>query len=89
VCGLTLQQFQERYDVPNRPVILTDIVPTWPAASTWDRASLAAAFAGQQVGGAGSGTGGQQWRLHAVVFASYLPARTLHSPPCPADRGVL
>ena len=38
--GLTLEQFQREYEIPNRPVILTDVVGKWPAMRKWNRAFL-------------------------------------------------
>ncbi len=38
--NLSVADFQAQYERPNRPVILTDIVPTWPATRTWDRQYL-------------------------------------------------
>lgn len=35
VGGLTLEEFQTRYEVPNVPVILTDQMKQWPAISKW------------------------------------------------------
>lgn len=43
------QAFVERYERPGRPLVLTDVVPAWPAAATWTRARLSAAFAGRHV----------------------------------------
>mmetsp|Transcript_33836 Transcript_33836/g.88848 ORF Transcript_33836/g.88848 Transcript_33836/m.88848 type:complete len:486 (+) Transcript_33836:103-1560(+) len=34
--GLSLADFRARYEVPNRPVVITDVVPTWPAFKRWD-----------------------------------------------------
>lgn len=47
--GMTLQQFREQYELPNRPVILTDVVTRWPAMRKWTPEYLAAAFQGQDV----------------------------------------
>ncbi len=38
--GLTVDQFISQYERPMRPVILTDIVHTWPAATEWTREKL-------------------------------------------------
>jgi hypothetical protein len=42
--GLTPAQFRDEYERLNRPVILTDVVPTWPAYRKWSRAYLAKAL---------------------------------------------
>lgn len=47
--GLSVQDFKHQYEVPNRPVILTDIVPTWPATKKWSRAYLRKALNGHSV----------------------------------------
>ena len=47
--GLGVAEFRERYEVPNRPVILTDVVAAWPASRKWDRAYLSRAFSGRSV----------------------------------------
>ncbi|KAL6766636.1 hypothetical protein ACKKBG_A36795 [Auxenochlorella protothecoides x Auxenochlorella symbiontica] len=47
--GLTLQQFREEYELPNRPVILTDVVTKWPAMQKWGREYLAEKLAGHSV----------------------------------------
>ena len=38
--GLTLQEFIEQYERPSKPVILTDVVPRWPAFKTWNKETL-------------------------------------------------
>lgn len=47
--GLTHRCFEERFDKPNRPCILTGVVARWPACVKWDRAYLELAFAGETV----------------------------------------
>jgi hypothetical protein len=38
--GLSRHDFIEQYERPGVPVILTDIVPTWPATTEWTREAL-------------------------------------------------
>ncbi|KAL1915108.1 uncharacterized protein VTP21DRAFT_7589 [Calcarisporiella thermophila] len=40
--NLSLEEFREKYELPNKPVILTDVVPQWPAFqnSSWTKSSL-------------------------------------------------
>ncbi len=33
--GLSIEQFENEYERRGRPVILTDVVPQWPAFTTW------------------------------------------------------
>jgi hypothetical protein len=33
--GLTVQQFIDEYEVPNRPVVITDVATAWPAVGKW------------------------------------------------------
>lgn len=47
--GLSLEEFREQYERPNRPVILTDVVTKWPAMKRWSRRYLQKAFKGKQV----------------------------------------
>lgn len=48
--GLSLEEFRERYELANRPVIITDVVDKWPAVKKWTRPYLLQAFAGREVG---------------------------------------
>jgi hypothetical protein len=50
--GLSVAEFDAEYGFPNKPVILTDQVPTWPAWKKWNKADLIRRFEGQtfQVG---------------------------------------
>lgn len=45
---LTLQQFIDEFERPNRPVIITDVVEKWPAFRKWDREYLLAAAGGEK-----------------------------------------
>ncbi|GLC43738.1 hypothetical protein PLESTB_000903100 [Pleodorina starrii] len=47
--GLTPEQFRSEYEIPNRPVILTDVMSTWPAMTKWNREYLAQMFGGREV----------------------------------------
>jgi hypothetical protein len=47
--GLSVAEFRERYERPNRPVILTDVVPRWRAFAAWDRPYLQRALGGADV----------------------------------------
>lgn len=38
--GLTIDQFNEEYNLPNKPVILTDLSTPWPCKETWTKANL-------------------------------------------------
>ena len=42
--GLSVEEFKEQYERPNRPVILTDVVSKWPATKKWTREYLRKAF---------------------------------------------
>jgi hypothetical protein len=33
--GLSVEEFQRRYERPNVPVVLTDVVSAWPATRKW------------------------------------------------------
>lgn len=35
VSGLSVQEFQQRFEEPNKPVVITDVVPCWPALHQW------------------------------------------------------
>lgn len=50
--GLSVAEFDAEYGFPNKPVILTDQVPTWPAWTKWNKKDLMTRFAGKtfQVG---------------------------------------
>lgn len=43
---LSVEAFRQQYELPNRPVVLTDAAAAWPAAATWDRSYLLAALGG-------------------------------------------
>ncbi|KAI3433776.1 hypothetical protein D9Q98_003581 [Chlorella vulgaris] len=47
--GLSLADFREQFELPNKPVILTDVVTKWPAMEKWSRQYLEAAFEGSHV----------------------------------------
>lgn len=47
--GLTLEEFRKEYEEPNKPVILTDVVPGWPAFQKWSREYLERALEGHDV----------------------------------------
>lgn len=51
---LTLQKFQEDFEVPNRPVIITGEVTNWPAFRKWTRQHLGKAFAGRRLNAGGT-----------------------------------
>ncbi|KAJ9053880.1 hypothetical protein DSO57_1020050 [Entomophthora muscae] len=38
--NLSLEDFIEEYEVPNRPVIITDVIENWPAFKTWTEEKL-------------------------------------------------
>jgi len=50
--GMSVAEFDEQYGIPNKPVILTDQVPTWPAWKRWNKKDLIERFHGKtfQVG---------------------------------------
>mgnify|MGYP001811188824 CR=1 FL=1 len=48
--NLSVEEFRERYEAANRPVIITDVVGKWPAVKKWTRPYLLQAFAGREVG---------------------------------------
>jgi hypothetical protein len=47
--GLSLEQFRQEYELPNKPVVLTDVVTQWPAQKKWSNKYLRKAFAGGNV----------------------------------------
>ncbi|KAK9819897.1 hypothetical protein WJX72_003757 [[Myrmecia] bisecta] len=47
--ALSLEDFQRCYEIPNRPVVITDLVGNWPATKNWTRKYLRKAFKGQKV----------------------------------------
>ncbi|KAI8464575.1 MAG: hypothetical protein J3K34DRAFT_388468 [Monoraphidium minutum] len=49
VSGLSLADFITRYELPNRPVVITDVAGSWPAVKKWTRPYLMQAFAGREV----------------------------------------
>jgi hypothetical protein len=42
--NLSVEDFKAQYELPNKPVILTDIVTKWPAMQKWSRSYLQKAF---------------------------------------------
>ena len=42
--NLSLQEFREKYEIPNKPVIITDIVKNWPAYKNWNIPDLLKRF---------------------------------------------
>jgi hypothetical protein len=49
VADITIEQFRQRYELPNKPVVLSAAAKGWPALEKWDKGYLAAAFAGRPV----------------------------------------
>ncbi|EFJ50747.1 hypothetical protein VOLCADRAFT_103818 [Volvox carteri f. nagariensis] len=47
--GLTPEQFRREYEIPNRPVILTDAMSCWPARGKWSCKYLAGVFGDRRV----------------------------------------
>ncbi|GIL47321.1 hypothetical protein Vafri_4169, partial [Volvox africanus] len=47
--GLTPEQFRREYEIPNRPVILTDAMSSWPATIKWNRGYFAEVFGNREV----------------------------------------
>ncbi|GIL98133.1 hypothetical protein Vretimale_3593, partial [Volvox reticuliferus] len=47
--GLTAEQFRREYEIPNRPVILTDVMSSWPAMAKWSRGYFAEVFGSREV----------------------------------------
>ncbi|MEW5308572.1 MAG: hypothetical protein WDW38_000520 [Sanguina aurantia] len=47
--GLSAAQFRTEYELPNRPVVLTDALDSWPARKLWDREFLRDAFKGKDI----------------------------------------
>lgn len=45
--GLSLEEFDREYGIPNKPVILTDVVPKWPAWKKWTKELLIQRFEGK------------------------------------------
>lgn len=46
---LSLEEFRDKYEVPNIPVIITDVVAKWPAYKKWSREFLQSRFKGKDV----------------------------------------
>ena len=77
-----MEEFQQRYEGPNQPVVIADAARDWPALRKWTRPYLLQAFAGREVRGRGCRRGGgwgiQMWTsvcLHNVdfhLFVSYI-----------------
>lgn len=42
--NLTVEEFKKEYEHASLPVVITDIVPSWPAAQAWTRESLLRRF---------------------------------------------
>jgi len=38
--NLSLEEFIEQYEIPNKPVVITDVINKWPSASLWNREYL-------------------------------------------------
>lgn len=38
--GLTVEEFITEYFIPNKPVVLTDVVTEWPAYKNWNKEAL-------------------------------------------------
>ncbi|KAG2446007.1 hypothetical protein HXX76_000610 [Chlamydomonas incerta] len=47
--GLTPEQFRTEYEIPNRPVILTDAMSSWPAMSRWSNDYFTRVFGDKDV----------------------------------------
>lgn len=47
--GLSREDFVARYELPNKPVVLTDAMDGWQALKKWDRAYLSQQFKGKKV----------------------------------------
>jgi hypothetical protein len=47
--GLTLEQFITEYEIPNKPVVLTDVVPTWPCFKKWSKEGMIRDFGDMDV----------------------------------------
>lgn len=50
--GLSIEDFEREYGIPNKPVILTDVVPQWRAYTEWTKEKMIERFQGRtfQVG---------------------------------------
>jgi len=46
---LSMKDFIEQYERPNRPVVITDATKKWPAMKKWSNEYLSAAFEGQDI----------------------------------------
>ena len=77
--GLTQEQFRAEYEIPNRPVILTDVAAAWPAVSKWNRSYLKEAFAGGQVIVADAPMSFEAYCAYADSNADELPLWVLGS----------
>ena len=47
--NLSVEEFKKEYDGQNRPVILTDVVSSWPAVRKWNKDYLRTVFQGRTV----------------------------------------
>lgn len=43
---MSFEDFIREYGIPNKPVIITDLVPKWPAFKTWTREGLVEKYGG-------------------------------------------
>lgn len=46
---LTLDEFRQEYEIPNKPVVITDVVTKWPAVEKWSDEYLMQAFGENKV----------------------------------------
>lgn len=47
--GLSLSEFRQEYEIPNKPVVITDVVTEWPAIGKWTDEFLVQAFGAHKI----------------------------------------
>lgn len=47
--GISVEEFRRKYEVPNRPVVLTDVANKWPAFGKWTKEYLLCVLEGQDI----------------------------------------
>lgn len=75
--NISFDEFRERFEIPNRPVIVRGVVDKWPAFKKWKRAYLEKHFGDCDViaGGHKCGYGYRSLSSFAFTFCCYLTLR--------------
>lgn len=70
--GLSLQEFIEEYETPNKPVILTDVVPGWPAYKEWQMPRLLEVYGDTLFKTNGTGPDGHCFKMTLKNYYAYM-----------------